>query len=158
MINILKEIFKYIKNRTKLNIIKYNKKILDILYITKEDFKVYESLKEFNEIFNLNIRDIDIEELDLSMKINDIEKLKYLNNITFKDLKKLILKENHISDITILEKFQFYKLEILDLSNNKISKISILENFNCNNLKELYLNDNNISDIKVLEKVKFEKL
>ena len=63
MINILKEIFKYIKNRTKLNIIKYNKKILDILYITKEDFKVYESLKEFNEIFNLNIRDIDIDKI-----------------------------------------------------------------------------------------------
>jgi len=73
---ILNNIFKTIKNRIKMNIIKYNKKIQNKLYITKEDFEIYASLKEFNEAFNFNIRDIDIEELDLSAKITDIKKLK----------------------------------------------------------------------------------
>ena len=66
-------IFDTIKNRSKLNIIKYNKFLLDKLNITKKDFKVYELLKEFNKEFNLNIRDIDIEELDLNKKNIEIE-------------------------------------------------------------------------------------
>ena len=90
----MNNIFKNIKNRIKMNIIKYNKKIQNKLYITKEDFEIYASLKDFNEVFNLNIRDIDIEELDLSMKITDIETLKYLNIVKFKGLKSLFLKDN----------------------------------------------------------------
>ena len=65
---ILRNIFDFMKNRKKLNIVKYNKKILDKLDITKDDFQAYITLKKFNEKFNLNIRDIDIKELDLSEK------------------------------------------------------------------------------------------
>jgi len=42
---VLNIIFKHIKNRRKLNVIKYNKFLLDKLYITKEDFQIYEPFK-----------------------------------------------------------------------------------------------------------------
>ena len=38
---ILKEIFEKIKNKRKLNIIKYNKSIIHKLNIYKKDFKIY---------------------------------------------------------------------------------------------------------------------
>jgi len=65
---ILDTIFKNISNKLKLKIIKHNKNLLQKLNITIEDFKIYEALKQFNKDFNLDIKDIDIEELDLSHK------------------------------------------------------------------------------------------
>ena len=56
------------RNRIKLNIIKYNKAITKRLNIVKKEFEAYKSLKELNLKFNLNIKDIDIEELDLNKK------------------------------------------------------------------------------------------
>ena len=146
---ILNKIFQNIKNRVKLNIVKYNKNMLDKLYITKGDFKIYEQLKEFNEIFGVNIRDIDIEELDLTTKIDDNDKFEYFNKIDFKNLKNLILKDNDIFDLNLIEISKFVNLEKLDLSNNKISNINTLENLNLKNLKGLNLNDNDISVIKI---------
>ena len=143
---IFNRIFQNIKNRVKLNILKYNKYMLDKLSLTKEDFKIYVQLKEFNQIFDANIRDIDIEELDLSTKIDDTDKFKYLNKIDFKNLKRLILKDNAISDLNLIEISKLLNLEKLDLSNNKLSNINKLENLCLKNLKELNLNDNNISD------------
>ena len=57
--NILKEIFIKIKNKRKLNVIKYNKRIMVKLNINKEDFEIYITLKEFNNKYNTNIKDID---------------------------------------------------------------------------------------------------
>ena len=48
--------------------IKYGKKLLNKLYRKTEDFKINQSLKEFNEVFNLDIQDIDKTKLGLSMK------------------------------------------------------------------------------------------
>ena len=45
---ILKEIFEMIRNKRKLNIIKYNKKIKFKLNINKKDFEIYKVLREFN--------------------------------------------------------------------------------------------------------------
>ena len=42
------------------------------------------------------------------------------SKINFKELKKLYLNNNNISDIKVLEKVKFEKLEVLDLSENKI--------------------------------------
>ena len=120
---ILYQIFKLVKNRTKINIIKYNKKLINKLDITKKDFEIYESLKEFNKINNCNLRDIDDEELDLNTKNIGNENLKYLNIIELNQLKKLILRDNNISDIKLLESNKFINLEILDLSKNKILNI-----------------------------------
>ena len=81
-----------------------------------------------------------------------------LSKIHFKEIKKLYLGINNISNITPLENMAHNQLEILDLSKNRIKDISVLEKVKFNELKELYLSGNNISDIKVLEKVKFENL
>ena len=81
---ILKEIFESIKNKRKLNIIKYNKRIKSELDITKEDFEIYITLKEFNNKYNTNIEDIDIKELNLSDR--------YIKNEGLRDLVKLNLK------------------------------------------------------------------
>ena len=56
------------RNRIKLNIIKYNNSITKRLNIVKKEFEAYKSLKELNLKLNLNIKDIDIEELDLNKK------------------------------------------------------------------------------------------
>ena len=53
------------RNKKKLNIIRFNKRIKERLNIAKEDYKVYELLKEFNIKYDLNIEDIDIKELNL---------------------------------------------------------------------------------------------
>ena len=42
--------FNHIRNKKKLNIIKYNRKLLSRLNITKEDFEAYIHLKVFNII------------------------------------------------------------------------------------------------------------
>ena len=142
--NIIKEIFGYMRNKRKLNIIKYNKRILIRLNINKEQFENYIILKQFNEKYNTNIEDIDIKQLNLEDKYIGNEGLKILFKIEFKELKELNLSNNEISDINILEKFNFKELNILDLSMNKISNINILEKFNFNELKELDLSKNEI--------------
>ena len=65
---ILKEILEKIRNKRKLNIIKYNKKILGRLNINKDHFETYIRLKEFNNKYSTNIDDIDIEKLNLKDK------------------------------------------------------------------------------------------
>ena len=62
---IVKEIFENIKNKRKLNIIKYNKKIKIKLDINKKDFENFKTLRELYHKFNLYIKDIEIKELDL---------------------------------------------------------------------------------------------
>ena len=51
---ILKLIFQKMKNKRKLKVIKRNKKIIDILNITKDDFKAYETLKQLKKIWIKN--------------------------------------------------------------------------------------------------------
>ena len=108
---IVKEIFENIKNKRKLNIIKYNKRIKIKLDINKEDFETYITLKEFNVKYNTNIQDIDIKTLNLSGRCIRNEGLKYLcEKLNFKDLKELYLNKNNISDIKVLERVKFEKL------------------------------------------------
>ena len=77
---IIKEIFENIKNKRKLNIIKYNKRLLVRLNINKEEFEIYLILKEFNNKYNTNIEDIDKNELNLiDNKISDISVLEKVN-------------------------------------------------------------------------------
>jgi len=156
--SILKMIFEYILNRRKLKIIKYNKQLSNKLDITLEDFENYKLLKEFVKNYNTDIKDIDIIDLPLFQKSLGNKGLKDLSEINFKELKKLNLIDNNISDIKILEKVKFNNIEELYLSRNKIKDIGILEKVNLKNLKILYLNENKISDITVFEKVIFSKL
>ena len=108
--------------------------MINRLNITKANFQEYKILKEFNNKYETNIKDIEIKELNIYRKNIGNNGLKDLFTINFKGLSHVNLNSNEISDINILEKVNFKILKKLGLSNN------------------------NISDIKVLEKVKFEKL
>ena len=133
--------------------------LINYYFLLKNEIVIlkYPEIKELNKKYNLNIKDINIEKLDLSSKGIENDDIKYLE--IFKELKELDLSYNNISDISVLEKVKFEKLEYLYLGWNKISNnINILENVNFKELKELYLHHNNISDISVLEKVKLEIL
>ena len=124
---IIKVIFRNVKNKRKLNIIKYNKRILARLNINKNDFENYIVLKEYNDKYDTNIEDFDIEELNLNGKNIGNPGLKSLFKVDFKKLKTLDLSDNKISDINVLEKINFGELVALDLSNNSISNIKLLE-------------------------------
>ena len=119
---IVKEIFENIKNKRKLNIIKYNKRIMIKSDINKKDFEIYITLKEFNNKYNINIEDIDIKELNLSNRYVGNEDLKDLVKINFNKLEELDLRFNNISDINILEKVNFKKLKKLYLNKNPINE------------------------------------
>ena len=72
------------RNKRKLNTIKYNKLIKERLNIYQKDFEVYLYIKEFNNTYKVNIEDIDIKKLNLSNL--------YIRNDALKLLKKLNLK------------------------------------------------------------------
>ena len=93
---ILNKVFENIKNKRKLNIIKYYQRITHRLKITKEDFEVYLMLKKFNKKYFSNIEDIDIKELDLNAESLRNEGLEDLSKIKFKLLNKLYLSVNRI--------------------------------------------------------------
>ena len=94
-------------------------------------------LKELNDKDNLNIKDANIDRLDLGFKKLGNNFLQELSKIKLKQLKNLNLNGNNISDINVLENFKFDKLESLNLGHNKISDINILEKVNFKELKEL---------------------
>ena len=127
---------------------------------TKKDIKEEMiSLKEFNKIFKLNLRNnYDITELKLGYKNLGLNKIKYLELIDFVNLEQLWLSNNNIVDISIFSKLNYKNLEKLDLSNNNIEDINALESVNFLNLKNLWMNNNRINDISVFSKVKFIKL
>ena len=61
-------IFKNLKNKRKLKIVKYNKKIKNRINITEINIHQYEILEEFNNKYKTNIEDIDIKELNIYRK------------------------------------------------------------------------------------------
>ena len=111
---ILENIFNHVNNKLKLKIIKYNKNISQKLNITIEEYKVYNTIKKLNENFELNIKDINVEELDLCHKrlgtkeqsnkyyAKILKDIKLLDNIKLENLKILCLAWNWITDIRLL--------------------------------------------------------
>ena len=83
---IMKIIFGNLKIRTKLNIIKYNKQIMNKLDISKIDFMDFNILKEFNQKFNLDIKDIDIKYFNINDTNFGNEILKNLKKLKFNEL------------------------------------------------------------------------
>ena len=106
-------IFEKLKMRKKAKIIKYNKQLLNRLNITKKFFQDYQILKQMNERFNLNIKDIDIEVIHAENKNIGNEILEIFNKIEFNHLKELYLTGNLISDISLFEKIELNNFEKL---------------------------------------------
>ena len=146
---------KILEKKRKLNILKYNKEIMNRLNIQKNDFEDFILLKEFNEKYNLNIKDLEIDELNLSCKKCGDEIFEDLNKCKLNKLKKINLYSNNIYDIS---NFKMEKLEILDLGHNKISNTDKFKNINLKELKELYFYDNEIESIKIFEHLRFDYL
>ena len=147
-----------IKYIYKLIIIKYNKRLLNILNITKKDFQIYQELKDFNSKYKTKIEDIEISKLNLNKKQIENEGLKDLCKINFKGLYKLDISRNKISDINSLEKLFLKDVKELNLDENSISDISIFVKINFDKLEKLDLSVNEISDINILEKVNLNEL
>ena len=106
-------IFNNMKNKRKLKLVKYNKRMMNRLNITKSNFQEYEILKEFNNKYETNIEDIEIKELNIDMKNIGNNGLKDLFTINFKGLSYVNLESNEISDINVLEKVNFKNLKEL---------------------------------------------
>ena len=155
---ILKRIFNNLKKRRTLRLLRNSKNLQNKLNITKKDFLEFVALKKLNKKYHIKIKDFDIEQLNLigGSFPNDILEDICKNN--FKELKKLDLSENIISDIKELKKAKFEKLESLNFMDNAIYNIDILEKVNFKKLKYLDLSGNEISNIKILEKVNFPNL
>ena len=115
-------------------------------------------LINFNCKYNIDIKDTNIDQLELENKgiTNDI--FGELNKLNFKGIKILNLCRNNISSIEGLEKLEYKLLENLNLGRNNINNIDILENENFKELKILNFNWNKIENISVLKRAKFQKL
>ena len=111
---ILNLILRKLKKRKKLKLVKYNKILIKKFNITKEDFENFKLLKEMNQRFNLDVKDIEIKILNLECKSLGNEKLEYFKRIEFKELKELNFYGNYISNIKVLEKVKLEKLEKLN--------------------------------------------
>ena len=155
---ILSYIFDNLRKRIKLKIVKYNKLLTEKLNVKTKDYMQYYNLKEFNQIFKLNIEDIDIAELNLNSKKIGNEGLNFLFKINFTSLKQLNLYDNILSYVKVLEKINLKNLEKLSLRCNYLNNINALININFRDLKELDLSFNKIDDINELEFVKINHL
>ena len=125
-------------------------------FINKKYYEI--KIKHFNEKFNLGIKPNNLKEINIPMCNISNEGLELLSKIEIKDLKKLVLEKNNITNINALEKSNFVNLEKLYLNNNQISDITVLQKVKFEKLENLYLSENEISDINVLEKVNFPLL
>ena len=102
----------------------------------------------------------------VSIELNDLyggdEMLKYLFLIiTYKSkngVKKLVLRNNNLRDLSILSRINFNQLETLDLAVNEITNIKFLSDIKAKHLKYLYLDNNNLSSIYPLFNINFSNL
>ena len=80
---ILGIVFKNVKTKIKMKLIKHNKYMLERLNITEEDFITCVYIKEFNKKCNMDINDNHIKELNLNKKIFNNIKFKFQSFIRF---------------------------------------------------------------------------
>ena len=127
---ILNIILRTLRKRIELKIFKYNKGMQKKLNIRKEDFEKFKFLKEINTKFNLDIKDIENQELNLEAKNLGNEIIEYFKKAVFNEIKILNLEKNEISRLDGLNEVKFEKLEILKLGKNNIYNIYALEKVN----------------------------
>lgn len=148
-----KQIFD-LKNQNKeiIKELKYQKQIINELISIKNSNprRLFSGIQQENLNSPKDIKNSS-KELNLKGKNVDIKFLKGLTN--YKNLEKLDLSDNNLSDISILGKCRFKYLNVFNISNNKIQDISILKEFQFQKLIELYLNKNKIFNLEPLSKL-----
>ena len=120
------KIFNHLKMKIRMKIVKYNKNLLNKLDISIKNFQELGPFKEFKKIFNLNDEIEDITKLNLKKKVENVEALKYFNQINFFNLKELYLNKNKLKEINLLANAKFIQLEILNLSGNELTDIKLI--------------------------------
>ena len=137
------------------------KENLKFLVLSENEFEAVSGLKEFKEIFLLDLTSCKLTNVDF---IKDFKKLDHLflsNNKIEKlpnielSLRVVYLDYNKIKDIKSIGKFK--NLFSLSLSNNEISDISIFSNIS-QKFENINLDDNQILDISPLAFLEIEKL
>ena len=127
-------------------------------YTKKLIYKTY-TFDDFNKKYEctINKKSVEIKLSDNKLG-NEVLKDLYILNSKYENVKKLILSNNNIDDISLLSKMQFIKLETLDLSLNQIKSIEPLSKMRLDNLKTLFLKSNNTSDFTPLDSSNFKNL
>ena len=134
-------------------------------------------LKELKEKYNLNIKNTDIEKIDLfnqkdeefsKICFNKLKKVKLINNnikivyslikCNLNILEDIELRNDEPFDIKISNNIAFEELTKLKLNLCFNDIIYILERVNLEKLEILDLSLNNISDINILTKVNYPEL
>lgn len=132
--------FKDLKNKLKA---KYENLQIYCKVLTRKDFEDKYGIKFDNE-------------LDLSNKKGENQIIEDLYKVIGNDknikIKKLILKNNNITDCSLLSRIPLFSLEELDLSNNQIINLEFLSNMKVPNLKSINLDNNSINNIYPLNK------
>jgi Leucine-rich repeat (LRR) protein len=127
-------------------------------YTKKLIYKTY-TFDDFNKKYEctINKKSVEIKLSDNKLG-NEVLKDLYILNSKYENVKKLILSNNNIDDISLLSKMQFKNLETLDLSLNQIKSIEPLSKMRLDNLKTLFLKSNNTSDFTPLDSSNFKNL
>jgi hypothetical protein len=125
-------------------------KLLD--YTKKEIEEQKKLLDEFNTMYHTSL---DGNEIVIELNDKDLgdSGFELLSRIKFKNLQKLNVKGNNITNIAPLSCLCNKNTKKLDLSFNKLNNISPLgqQNFNLKGVRKLLLNDNLIEDIGVFQ-------
>ena len=120
---------------------KYSKKII---YIAK-------TLNEFNEKYGVTIEN-EMQIIDLNdLRAGDdlFQELYLVINPDFK-IFEITLRNNNLTNASLMSRIPFKHLRKFDLSVNEITNVNFLIEMKCKNLREIYLNDNKINDISCL--------
>ena len=88
---ILSYIFGFLREKTKLKLLKNNKSLQNKAKIIKDNYEKYITLKKFRTEFKVDVTDFETEILDLRNKIFENNNKKILSEISFKELKELNL-------------------------------------------------------------------
>ena len=107
---------------------------------------IKKKLDENNEVLKLENKNIGNNYYELLSKIDTSK------------LNELSLSMNNISDLSYLQKLNLENLKILDLSLNKITNYGELQKVNLKNLKILIINLNEIESLDSLINLKLEQL
>ncbi len=101
------------------------------IFINNKGIKDLTGIQDFKMLYDFQVSDNNIEELDLSQNTNlkflfiDNNNLKKLNVAGLPILEKVFVKNNNLNEIDIASN---PNLQLLDLANNKVKRIDVSQN------------------------------
>ena len=157
------------KNKDLLNIIKFNKAIINAFYYYEYNYFYLKSLENIYNALNLEkLRDsrflkFFLNDYNNEIKISEkaIEQIFFEKDIMIKRQEEsLILNKKQINDenIKLISQIKFNNLKEINLSENEIANIDLLNNISLPFLELLNLSFNKITNIEPLGQINSKKL